>query len=57
MAKANNKLKQGFARCTYNINVGNDTPKIYEKGIQYTEKDQWEEFMKEKFDLHQINET
>lgn len=39
-AKASHKSKSEFAVYAYKINVRNDTPKTYQKAIQYMEKDQ-----------------
>lgn len=54
-AQASNEPKRGFAVRACKINVGNDTPEIYQEAIQCEEKDQCEEAMKEEFDSHQVN--
>lgn len=46
-AEASIKPKRGFAVRAFKINVGSDTPQNYQEAIQYAEKNQWVEAMKE----------
>ncbi len=56
-AKTSNEPRRGFAVRASKINVESDTPQNYQQAIRCAEKDQWEEAVKEEFDLHQVNKT
>ena len=37
--------------------MGSYTPRNYQEALQYPEKDEWVEAIKEEFDSHQVNKT